>query len=330
MEREIDYLRSELKERYGFNNIIGKDHKMLEIYNLIQGISESSATVLIQGESGTGKELIAKAIHFNSTRSKRRFVVVNCAAVPEGLLESELFGHEKGAFTGAVKQREGKFELADGGTLFLDEIGSMGSGLQAKLLRVLERKEFERVGGTQTINVDIRIIAATNVQLETLTKRGEFREDLYHRLNVIPIYVPPLRDRIGDIPLLVDHFIAKFNKEENRKIKGISHEALGILSRYNWWGNVRELENVIRRSVIFAKNDILTPDNLPPKMREESEKEKLVNSFGEIKSLKELEKRHIFKILKESKWNVSMAAKALEMDRGTLRNRINKYGFIRE
>lgn len=261
--RQNRHLSRELQERYQFSNIIGKSAPMQRIYELIEKVAPTKATVLITGESGTGKELIARAIHYNSTRQDHPFISVNCGALPENLLESELFGHEKGAFSGAVSQRRGRFELAHGGTLFLDEISEMSPSLQVKLLRVLQEMEFERVGGSQTLKVDVRVVAASNRDLKAEIAEGGFRSDLFYRLNVVHIGLPPLRERTDDIPLLVNHFLDKYRKESGRSALEMEPEALRCLFEYSWPGNVRELENVIERAVILAAGDRITVKDFP-------------------------------------------------------------------
>lgn len=259
------HLKQELKSRYSFEGIIGSSSKMQEVFKIVERVANSNATVLIRGESGTGKELIARAIHYNSPRAAKPFIAVSCAALPETLLESELFGYEKGAFTGAVGQKAGRFELAHQGTLFLDEVPEISPPVQVKLLRVLQEREFERVGGTKTIRVDVRLIAATNRDLEQLVAEGHFRPDLYYRLQVIQVFLPPLRERTEDIPLLVQHFVEKYNKENGKCVKGVTDETMDLLMKYRWPGNVRELENVIERGVVLADadEDLITPDLLP-------------------------------------------------------------------
>ncbi|MGB9588237.1 MAG: sigma-54-dependent transcriptional regulator [Armatimonadota bacterium] len=259
------HLKQELKSRYSFEGIIGSSSKMQEVFKIVERVANSNATVLIRGESGTGKELIARAIHYNSPRAAKPFIAVSCAALPETLLESELFGYEKGAFTGAVGQKAGRFELAHQGTLFLDEVPEISPPVQVKLLRVLQEREFERVGGTRTIKVDVRLIAATNRDLEQLVAEGHFRPDLYYRLQVIQVFLPPLRERTEDIPLLVQHFIEKYNKENGKCVKGVTDETMDMLMKYRWPGNVRELENIIERGVVLAdaNEDLITPDLLP-------------------------------------------------------------------
>ncbi len=258
-------LKQELKGRYKFDNIVGTSSKMQEVYKIIERVASSNATVLIRGESGTGKELVARAIHYNSPRANKQFVAVSCAALPETLLESELFGHEKGSFTGATGQKAGRFELAHQGTLFLDEVPEISPAVQVKLLRALQEREFERVGGTKTVKVDVRLIAATNRDLEQLVADGAFRADLYYRLQVIQVFLPALRERTDDIPSLVEHFIEKFNKENGKGVKYLSPEAMEMVMKYNWPGNIRELENAIERCVVLADpaSDMITPDLLP-------------------------------------------------------------------
>lgn len=262
---ENTQLKQELKSRYRFDEIVGNSGKMQEVFKIIERVANSNATVLIRGESGTGKELVARAIHYNSPRASKPFIAVSCAALPETLLESELFGHEKGAFTGAVGQKAGRFELAHQGTLFLDEIPEISPAVQVKLLRALQEREFERVGGTKTVKVDVRLIAATNRDLEQLVADGQFRADLYYRLQVIQIFLPPLRERREDIPALVEHFIAKFNAQNNKNIRYATKEAMDLLMNYSWPGNVRELENAIERAVVLtdADSDLIEPDVLP-------------------------------------------------------------------
>ena len=265
LQDEVNALRSELSDRYSFQSILSKNPKMHAIFELISNVAQTASTVLVEGETGTGKELIARAIHQASPRKEGPMVAINCAAVPETLLESELFGHEKGSFTGAVGQRKGRFELADGGTLFLDEVGDVPATMQAKLLRVLQERCFERVGGTQTVDVDVRLVAATNRPLQQMVKDGKFREDLYYRLNVIKIELPPLRDRPEDIPLLAAHFVEKYCPKGPTP-KQFSPEAMELMLRYSWPGNIRQLENAIERACITSKDDVIRPENLPPEV----------------------------------------------------------------
>ena len=263
LQKENAMLKKQLKKKYDFQRLIGTSPQMLNVCKLIEKIADTESTVLIYGESGTGKEVVANTIHYNSSRSQSPFVPINCAAIPKDLLESELFGHEKGAFTGAVNMRMGRFELAAGGTIFLDEIGELHPSLQAKLLRVLQEKSFERVGGTKTVKVDVRILAATNKDLENATREGTFREDLFYRLNVIPLHIPPLRKRREDIPVLLDHFINSYAKKKKKEPLKVSSEAMDAIMHYRWPGNVRELENLVERIVILDDDGIVTVEDLP-------------------------------------------------------------------
>jgi two-component system response regulator AtoC len=314
-------LRRKLEERYQFENIIAKSPKMQQVIEVIKVVAKSNATVLITGESGTGKELIARAIHSQSYRKDKPFVAVSCAALPESLLESELFGHEKGAFTGAHAQRRGKFEAANRGSLFLDEIGEMSVNIQVHLLRVLEEKEFTRVGGNELIKVDVRVISATNKDMKKAVANGQFREDLYYRLNVVPIEVPPLRERKEDIPLLGQYFLKKFAVENQKEITGFSPEATNFLLNYEWPGNVRELENAIERAVILAKNSYIEVADLP------QENPPLAHSALAGKSLKEAERERILSVLNETGRNYSEAARILGISRATLHNKVKAYGL---
>ena len=290
IERENARLRREIEDRYSFSQIIGNSEQMEEVFEAIRRVADSNATVILRGESGTGKELVAKAVHYNSSRRAGPFVSVNCAALPEGLIEAELFGHEKGAFTGAQHLVEGRFERADGGTLFLDEIGAIGLPLQSKLLRVLEEREITRLGGNKTIKVNIRLITATNENLEEAITAGRFREDLYYRINVVPINLPPLRDRREDIQLLTEHFLRLFSEEHGSKKKRIDTEALNYLMDYGWKGNVRELENLVQRLVLMTDGDTITASHLPPHILNqepafrpsaESQADQLLSTFPE-------------------------------------------------
>lgn len=322
LEAENVKLKESIDEIARPDNLIGESHQMKEIYNLIHTVAQTDTTVLILGESGTGKELVAKAIHLNSKRKYFPMVTVNCGALPESLLESELFGHEKGAFTGAHYRRKGKFEMANGGTIFLDEIGTISNKVQVELLRVIETKQFTRVGGSETISSDFRVIAATNENLEELVKEGKFREDLYYRLNVFTIHIPPLRERVDDIPLLANYFLKKYTTSMNKKITGISDEAINFMLRYKWPGNVRELENAIERAVVICRNDKIQLEDLPFKVSNNTQWTDV-----EDKSLSEVEKRHIALVLKENNWNISKSAEDLKIDRVTLYNKIKKYGL---
>ncbi len=323
-EERLKGLDDKVEMFSGFGGIIGKDHKMRQIYNLILDIAPTGATVLIQGESGSGKELIAKAVHLHSHRKDKCFVVVNCSAYPHTLLESELFGHEKGAFTGATHKRIGRFELANEGTLFLDEIGEIPLMSQVKLLRFLQFQKFERLGGTETIGVNVRIIAATNKDLQKEVEKGNFREDLYYRLNVIPINIPPLRVRRSDISLLVEYFIQKLNSQGNKKVKGISSKAMRILTEYNWPGNIRELENTIEHSFILTKGEYITEQNYPHNIRFYVDN---VDKKEKISSFQENERRFLAKVLQEYKWNKLQVAKKLNISRSTLYAKLKKYNI---
>ncbi len=318
-------LRREIDGLYGLDNIVGKSTRMKEIFETILSVADSDATVFVQGPSGTGKEMIAKALHFNSSRRDKPFIKTNCAALPEGIMESELFGHEKGAFTGAIRSRKGRFEAAHGGTLLLDEVSEMSPALQAKLLRVLQEREFERVGDVQTIKVDVRIIATTNRDIKEAIAEGKFREDLYYRLNVIPIHVPPLRERKKDIPLLTAHFIEKYNEEHNRAIGGISDEAEQLLMRLDWHGNVRELENRVERAVIICKEKVLDTRHF---LFEEDAFDSGADPAAAAetsRTLSEIEKFHILKTLRECDNNRTRAAEILDISVRTLRNKLNEY-----
>ena len=320
--RQSRYLQEELEAKYEFQDIIGKSPRMQEIFKLVRQVAPTKSTVLISGESGTGKELIARAIHFHSPREKEPLIVANCAALPVALLESELFGHVKGAFTGAHRNRRGRFELADGGTIFLDEVGAMNLDLQVKLLRVLQEKEFEQVGGTGTISVDVRIIAATNQDLRKAIEEGTFREDLYYRLNVIPLHLPPLRERKGDIPLLAHHFLRRHSQELGKNIKDIAPEVLELMLNYDWPGNIRELENALERAVVLGTGESLSADTLPlpPANIPGSGEIKDHLSYQEAKKefRQSFEKRFFGKLLKRARGNVSQVARLARIDRKNL------------
>jgi DNA-binding NtrC family response regulator len=326
LKREKDkniLLAQALEKRYSFGNILGKNTRMQSIYELISDISNTDSTVLIQGESGTGKELIARAIHFNSHRKNKPFVVANCSAYSQNLLESELFGHEKGSFTGAIRRKTGRFELAHGGTIFLDEIGEVSPPTQILLLRVLQDHRFERVGGEETLEVDVRVIAATNKKLMEEIRRGTFREDLYYRLNVIPIFVPPLRERKDDVPLLASHFLQKFCQEKSKDVASISPEVMEIILAHSWPGNVRELENVIQHAIIIAKQEKILPKDLPQYLLQQPLPTK------QLISLQDHEKNLIMKTLEETNWNKHQTAKRLKINRSTLYGKMKRYGLIR-
>jgi two-component system NtrC family response regulator len=370
LQKENAYLREELQARYQFHNLIGMSAQMQEVYHLIEKASRSKASVLILGESGTGKELVARALHFNSPRAKQRFVAVSCAALPSELLESELFGHEKGAFTGAMWQKQGRFELADKGTLFLDEIGDIAHTTQLKLLRVLQEREFERVGGTKSLSVDVRVIAATNRDLPEAIAKGDFREDLYYRLKVIEITLPSLRERPEDIPVLVKHFVDKYANENGKKVEDASAETMALLRNYPWPGNIRELENAIEHSLVMADDDttLLTTDLLPqnvrsPKPESRGTRDEKSRFFSlpspldaepmEIElpapdfthsslaagsarernlteTVAETEKQMLLQALEESNWNLTRAAEALGITFRSMRYNVKKYGLSRD
>ena len=328
LERENRLLRQEIEKKYGFENIVGKSPQMKKVLDLVEGVADSKSYVLITGETGTGKELVAKAIHYSSPRKDRPFVKVNCAALPEGLMESELFGHEKGAFTGAIRKSHGRFELADGGTLLLDEISEIPSSLQAKLLRVLQEGEFERVGSGLPIKVDVRIISTTNRNLTELINRGKFREDLYYRLNVIPINIAPLRERREDIIPLMEFFLQKYSQENNKIIKGISTEVFKSFMEYPWPGNVRELENFIEGAVVMAKGEVLSIEDFPPELFSIigiSPKELHIGS-----TINEVEQTLILKTLKACNGNRTKAAEILGISVRTLRNKLSYYGMKKQ
>jgi DNA-binding NtrC family response regulator len=332
LQEENFRLKKELKKKFSTHKIIGNSLPIQEVIRFIDKIADTDSTVLITGESGTGKELVAKTIHYNSSRVRNNFVPLNCAAIPKDILESELFGHEKGAFTGAVTTRIGRFELASNGTLFLDEIGELAPSLQVKLLRVLQEKEFERVGGIKTIKVDVRIIAATNRDLEKAVREGMFREDLYYRLNVIPLHLPPLRKMKEDIPLLVEHFVAEISKNKKKESPRISRETMDCLVNYKWPGNVRELENLIERLIILKEGDNITPDELPERFIENRQmpravtKSKLLSSEGVDLNLvlDEIENNMIVQALEISKGVKSKAASLLGLNRTTLIEKMKK------
>jgi DNA-binding NtrC family response regulator len=330
LEEENIRLKKELRGKYDYTNFVGTSNAIKKIYDLIEKVADTDGTVLITGASGTGKELIARAIHYNSNRSEKPLVVVSCGAIPEALLESELFGHEKGAFTGAFKKRIGRFEMANGGTIFLDEIGEMSPALQVKLLRVLQEHKFERVGGTKTIHVDLRIVAATNRNLTTAINNETFREDLYYRLNVIPIKVPSLKQRKSDIPLLIDFFLKKFQEGRKKRITGLLPEAMDAMIAYDWPGNVRELENVVKRLTILCENQVVSFDDLPEVIQEKGQ---LLQSSDEViiedeldfqEAVKHYERKIILEALEKSNWIKSKAAKLLNINRTTLVAKIKK------
>lgn len=332
------FLKREISERIQFDNIIGVSEPMQDIFRLIQKVAPTDSTILIQGESGTGKELVAQAIHFNSLRKDKKFIAVDCGALPETLLESELFGHVKGSFTGAIVTKRGLLEVAHGGTFFLDEVGDLSPGIQAKLLRVLQEKEFRQVGGIKSIRVDIRLVAATNKDLNVMIEHGGFREDLYYRLDIVPIHLPPLRARKDDIPFLVEHFIAKHNKKRDKAIKGLSLDAMNALIDYEWPGNIRELEHMVERLVVMSDGPTIERDQLPtiiqgkrvcfnitvPQDREEL---KQMKKHIRTAAVENIERTFVNEILRRNNWNVSKAARDVGMKRQNLQNLIRKYNI---
>ncbi len=331
LEKENIQLKKQLQKRFGFANMIGNSEAITQVFDLIRKVADTDSTVLITGESGTGKELIARAIHYNSQRRQGPLIPVNCAAIPEELLESELFGHERGAFTHALRTRIGRFEQANGGTIFLDEIADMSPGLQVKILRVLQDRTFERIGGVKTIRVDLRVIAATNQALEELVAKNLFREDLYYRLNVIPIRVPPLRDRTSDIPLLVSHFLQEFSRKRKKPLKRLSNAAMESLFKYSWPGNVRELENLLERLVILTEREVIDLKDLPERFQgltssplaaapQELPEEGLDLNLA----VQEFEKELILKALARCNWVKSQAARLLHLNRTTLIEKMKK------
>ena len=324
--RENIYLRQELKKRYKLENIIGQAPKMQSIFETIIQIAPTKSTVLLEGESGTGKELLASAIHYNSPRAHKPFIKVSCASLSEGVLESELFGHEKGAFTGAISQRKGRFESADGGTLFLDEVSGIPRLTQLKLLRVLQERELERVGGNKTIKFDVRLIAATNANLKEAVEKGKFREDLYYRLNVVNIVIPPLQERKEDVPLLVDHFLAKYSQENNKEIRGISRPALNALWNYDWPGNIRELENAIERAVALCRGKVIDLKDLPSSLNL-GERHKSAIPIEVGMNLKEVEREVIRRTLSQVRGKRVKAAKLLGIGTTTLYRKLKELGL---
>ncbi len=328
-------LRKQLKEKYRFENLVGHSRTMQEVFRLVERVADTDSTVLIYGESGTGKELVARALHFNSSRRERPLVVVNCSAIPQELLESELFGHEQGAFTGAIRTRIGKFEMADGGSVFLDEIGDMSPVLQAKLLRVLQEQEIERLGGSRPIRVNVRIIAATHRNLQEAIAQGRFREDLYYRLNVIPIQIPPLRERLSDIPLLIEHFVGVFNRSKGKDLEGFSPEALDALMRYQWPGNVRELEHLVERMVILKGEGMVRREDLPEPYKgatgiEASAPQAILPEEGAHLPhwLRVMERSLLLQALERSGWVRQKAANLLGINRTTLVEKMKKLGIV--
>ena len=330
--KEIQNLKDNVKKEYSFDNIISADGKMQDVFKLVSKVLDNDITVLIYGESGTGKELIARAIHYNGQRKDKPFVVVNCASIPRELLESELFGHEKGSFTGAHQRKLGKFELAKDGTIFLDEVGELEMLLQAKLLRVIQQREFERVGGTELIKTNVRIISATNRDLKIAVEEKQFREDLFYRLNSFPIIIPPLRQRRADILVLTEHFIEEFNKKLSKNIKGFSKKALKLIYEYDWPGNIREMENTIERCIIICEKDIIDVDDLPTHLRSENKTGSIEYSgslFSDetIVPFEKIKEESIRHALKVTKGNIVEAAKKLQLGRATIYRLMEKYSI---
>ncbi len=332
LRRENQLLRKEVAREYSFENIVSKNEKMQKIFDVIKKVSQYKSTVLITGESGTGKELVARALHYNSGRSQNPFIAVNCGAIPENLLESELFGHAKGAFTDAIRTKKGLFEEADGGTLFLDEIGELPGPLQVKLLRVLQDGEIRRVGEGKPIQIDVRIVAATVKDLQKEVNEGRFREDLFYRLNVLPLHIPPLRERKEDIPLLIRHFIAKYNQTMNKNVTSVDHKALEMLMSYKWFGNVRELENTIERAIVLSEKNNIESENLPGEISDFKEELKIETlpdeEYSIKKASKSLEINLIKKALKKTKGNHTHAARLLEISHRALLYKIKEYEIV--
>src|SRR5215213_1668419 len=323
---ETSHLQQELREKYDFNNLIGNSGPMRQIYAQVSQVARSNATVLLRGESGTGKEMIANAIHYNSLRAKKPIIKINCAALPETLIEAELFGYEKGAFTGANQRKKGRFELADGGTLFLDEIGDLNASTQIKLLRALQEREFERLGGTETVKVNVRLVAATNKELEGAMAAGEFREDLYYRLNVFNIFMPPLRERKPDVILLADHFLEKYAREHRKHIKRISTPAIDMLTSYHWPGNVRELENVVERAVVVCDSSVIHGHHLPPSLQT-AEGSGTVTRLSLSSAVEAYERDIIQDALKSARGSRKKAAKLLDTTERIIGYKVKKYGI---
>jgi len=323
--REAATLRERVQERFKFHNIVGEAPELRAVFDVVKRAAPTKATVLILGESGTGKELIAQALHEESTRKDKAFIKVNCAALTESLLESELFGHEKGSFTGAIARKEGRFELADGGTLFLDEVGEIPASIQVKLLRVLQQREFERVGGTQTLKVDVRLVAATNRDLQEEVRQGRFREDLYYRLNVVAVTLPPLRTRKGDIPQLFNYFVDKYAKQYGKEIRGTAPGIMNALLSYDWPGNVRELENVTERAVVLSRGTELTADDLPPSLRGPRPQRRSPDSLIPGATLFEIEREAILRTLEMVSGSTSRAAEVLDISVRKIQYRLKEY-----
>jgi len=329
LEREVAFLRSELARAHDSDDIVGRHPAIEKLHGLITQVARTSTTVLITGESGTGKELVARAIHRQSPRREGPFIAVNPAAIAETLIESDLFGHEKGAFTGAHQRKLGKFELAQGGTLFLDEIGTLRADLQAKLLRVLQQREVERVGGTRPVTIDVRFIAATNANLKEAVGSGAFREDLYYRLNVVPVVVPPLRERIQDVPLLVEHFIRRDNRRFHKRVDGLSPDALAALNAYRWPGNVRELENVVERCVVLAEGPIVQLNDLPldVSLPQQATKVRAAEALPLNEATDQFEQQIVLRVLERVGWNLTEAGRILQIHRNSLRVKLARWGI---
>ena len=335
LQDENRELKRQLRREHGFEGFIGKSPRILEVFETIRKTADSGSTVMITGESGTGKELVARAVHLESARRARPFVSVNCGAIPETLMESELFGHVKGAFTGAVASTEGLFAAADGGTLFLDEITEIPHSIQVKLLRATQEREIRRVGDTRDVKVDVRLVAASNRDLSKAVADGVLREDLYYRLNVIPIHMPPLRDRLEDIPLLVSHFVARVTKDVGKSVRGISPESLAILERYHWPGNIRELENVVERAIVLGSGDFLSPESLPPQLRaprnEQTVNVEIPSTGMDLEdTLTRLENRYIRLALERSGWLQVRAAELLGLSFRQFRYKLQKHSLVRK
>jgi two-component system response regulator PilR (NtrC family) len=329
VKSENVFLKKQLKKKDEFKEIIGKSEEIQGVFNLVNKVADTDSTILISGESGTGKELIAKAIHYRSGRANAPFVSINCGALPENLLESELFGHVKGSFTGAIRDKEGMFKVASGGSFFLDEVGETSLAIQVKLLRVLQEREIIPVGGTAPIKVDVRLIAATNADLEKAVKEERFRADLYYRLNVIPVLIPPLRDRRDDIPLLVDHFLRIATERCGRR-KTVSREAMEFLSSYDWPGNVRELENIVERACILQEGDDILAEDLPEKVRHHSQERRKIVMQETQMTLDELEKEYLVSVLEETNWQKKKASAILGINASTLYRKIQRYGLSQD
>ncbi len=324
LKQRQNQLEEMLDERFSFKNIIGNSKSFQKVLQIVRQVAPTDASVLISGESGTGKEVIANSIHINSKRSKGPFIKVHCAALPETLLESELFGHEKGSFTGAIARKKGRFELADGGTIFLDEIGDITLNMQVKLLRVLQEQEFERVGGEETLKVNIRIITATNKNLKKLVEEGKFREDLFYRLNIVNLHLPPLRERQDDIPIFCEYFIKYYSHKHSKSVKGIQPNALKFLEFYTWPGNVRELQNLIENLVVLCRGDLITVEMLPDNITGSVNQKAMIMEIGS--TMDEIEKKAILTTLDYTNWNKSKAAKILSIGRKTLLRKLEEYG----